>query len=56
MLRWAASFVIKRLMVLAVLVFAFRTYGTSSCQVCFSLVEHVSQILPALKEITRALQ
>ncbi|MDR3462041.1 MAG: hypothetical protein P4L76_06990 [Beijerinckiaceae bacterium] len=56
MIKWALSLVINRLIVLAVILFAMNNFMRTSCAAGGSMRDQIEQILPGLKEISRALE
>jgi hypothetical protein len=56
MMKWAVSLIINRLIVLAAILFAMNTFLRTSCEAGNSLREQIEQVLPGLKEISRALE
>jgi hypothetical protein len=56
MIKWAVTFVINRLIVLAAILFAMNTFGRTSCEAGgTSFQDEIGQALTGLKEISRVL-
>lgn len=55
MLKWAASFAINRLLVLAFIVLAMNSLSRTNCRVGTSVIDQFEQALSGLKDISRAL-
>ncbi len=56
MLKWAATFIVNRLIFIAVVFLVLNTYTQNSCHRGLSLLDQVEQSLASLKEVARALQ
>jgi hypothetical protein len=56
MFKWAATFVVNRLIFLAVVMLVLNTYTKSMCSPGDSLFNGLQQSLSSLKDVARALQ